>query len=220
MIAQLDVVDGKVRQGTLDTLRTLALTSQQAQKILEKIYRQLLRDEIVPNQFSCISQCLQRNLAVPFFLERFTPLVKCSVWRTRSQFSWAIRNNTNEKSTTGYAGLYNLACICYMNSLLQQLYMIPSFREQILQTVDPSDIQPQENLLYQLQCLMLALKLTEKQYHNPRKFCASFKDLEGTPVNVYEQMDVDEFFNLLMERLEDQMKSDLIKNTFRGTIAN
>ena len=31
-------------------------------------------------------------------------------------------------SPTGYTGLINLGAICYMNSLLQQLYMVPAFR--------------------------------------------------------------------------------------------
>jgi hypothetical protein len=33
-----------------------------------------------------------------------------------------------EKSKTGYVGLDNPGCICYMNSFFQQMYMIPSLR--------------------------------------------------------------------------------------------
>jgi len=43
----------------------------------------------------------------------------------------------NEKSSTGYVGIKNLGCICYMNSLLQQLFMIKTFRNGILNTQDP-----------------------------------------------------------------------------------
>jgi ubiquitin carboxyl-terminal hydrolase 34 len=31
-----------------------------------------------------------------------------------------------------YVGLRNLGCICYMNSMLQQFFMIPSFRYNML----------------------------------------------------------------------------------------
>ena len=32
----------------------------------------------------------------------------------------------------GYVGIKNLGCICYMNSLNQQLFMIPGFRNDVL----------------------------------------------------------------------------------------
>jgi len=52
----------------------------------------------------------------------------------------------------------------------------------------------------------LALKHSQKQYHNPKKFCHAFKDLSGNPTNIFEQMDVDEFCNLLMDRIEASLK--------------
>jgi len=36
------------------------------------------------------------------------------------------------RSKYGYAGLQNQGATCYMNSLLQQLFLIPRFREGIL----------------------------------------------------------------------------------------
>jgi ubiquitin carboxyl-terminal hydrolase 9/24 len=51
--------------------------------------------------------------------------------------------------------------------------------------------------------LFLALTESEKESFNPKGFCHSFKDWDGNPTNVYEQMDVDEFFNMLMDRLEN-----------------
>jgi len=36
------------------------------------------------------------------------------------------------KSNTGYVGLKNLGCICYMNSFMQQLFMMPTFRISIM----------------------------------------------------------------------------------------
>ncbi len=39
-------------------------------------------------------------------------------WRSKNYSDWNIQSKFNEKSSTGYVGLYNLGCICYMNSLL------------------------------------------------------------------------------------------------------
>jgi ubiquitin carboxyl-terminal hydrolase 9/24 len=30
----------------------------------------------------------------------------------------------------------NIGCVCYMNSIMQQLYMIPTFRKSILEVED------------------------------------------------------------------------------------
>jgi len=59
---------------------------------------------------------------------------------------------------------------------------------------------------------------TEKQYYNPKKFCGAFKDIDGSPINPMVQKDVDEFFNMLMDRIENLIKGKreekVIKNLF------
>lgn len=42
----------------------------------------------------------------------------------------------NQRSSTGYAGLKNLGNICYMNSMIQQLYMNKTFRYLIMRIDD------------------------------------------------------------------------------------
>ncbi len=37
-------------------------------------------------------------------------------------------------------GIVNLGCICYMNSMLQQFFMVPAFRYQLLRAVDNSAV--------------------------------------------------------------------------------
>ena len=72
--------------------------------------------------------------------------------------------------------------------------------------------------------MFLSLKESEKQYYNPRYFCNSFKDWEGNPTNVFEQRDVDEFFNMFMDRLETLTKGtsheNYLKSNFGGYLSN
>ncbi len=58
----------------------------------------------------------------------------------------------------------------------------------------------------------------EKQYYNPKKFCGAFKDIDGSPIDPMMQRDVDEFFNMMIDRVENLIKGKkeekVIKNLF------
>jgi ubiquitin carboxyl-terminal hydrolase 9/24 len=55
-------------------------------------------------------------------------------------------------------------------------------------------------------------------------FCHAFKDFDGSPMNTSKQMDIDEFFNNLMDRIEDAIKptpqSKIIQRVFGGSLSN
>ena len=80
-------------------------------------------------------------------------------------------------------GLYNLGCICYMNSILQQFYMIPEFRVPLLGIETRKDIsvssqkgkQFKDSILFQLQRMFCYLELSQRSEYNPEHFCYSFK---------------------------------------------
>lgn len=57
--------------------------------------------------------CLDNMNQVIDFLNDF-----CSnaAWRTNKSSDWAITHYDDEKSNTGYVGIKNLGCICYMIS--------------------------------------------------------------------------------------------------------
>lgn len=146
-------------------------------------------------------------------------------WRTGARSDWFIFPLQGEKSRTGYVGLKNLGCTCYMNSLMQQFFMLPAFRDSILETENVNvKIEDHENLLMQFQLILGSLKRSQKQYYDPRSFCLAFKDYEGKPINVIEQMDVDEFFNNLLDKLEPYLKGTknegIIKRNFGGMLSN
>jgi len=84
-------------------------------------------------------------------------------WRTPRKVDWSIHVQQQERGLTGFVGLKNLGCICYMNSILQQLYMIPAFRKAIIEVEDRNDDQPsEENVLYQIKCIFAGLMEVEK----------------------------------------------------------
>lgn len=143
-------------------------------------------------------------------------------WRSPRSADWNYHPRANEKSETGYVGMKNLGCICYLISSLQQLFYVTQFRETLLR-VNKKDEPLEDNLLYQLQYVYSALKYSDKQSVNPKGLCKAFKDWEGRPVNVYEQMDADEFINMFMDRIETQLKGthgeNIIKNIFTGQLA-
>jgi uncharacterized UBP type Zn finger protein len=69
-------------------------------------------------------------------------------WRTNKDLDWNISLMDSEKSSTGYVGIKNLGCICYMNSLFQQLFMISSLRNSVLQVPDNLTGDKDENMFY------------------------------------------------------------------------
>ena len=73
-----------------------------------------------------------------------------------------------------------------MNSFMQQLYMIPHFRQAIVAAQDPhfSQEQAQEDLLFQVQRLFMNLWQSDRKFYKPNDFCHAFKDYEGNPTNV------------------------------------
>jgi len=124
-----------------------------------------------------------------------------------------------------YSGIRNLGCICYMNSMLQQLYHVPSFRYQLLQADDgaaPDMVEFKgktidDNVLHQLQRLFGHLELSEKVDYNPFEFCFAFKQQDGQPTNTSVQHDTEEFYNILFDRIENLIKPTPQKYLFQST---
>ena len=108
------------------------------------------------------------------------------------------------RSHVGIAGMVNLSNTCYLNSLFTQLYMTPRFREFILnlEVVDPAEAQ---SLLHSMQQLFAGMQDGFHKAANPTSVTQAIMTYDGPPINVTVQMDVDEFYNLLFDRLESQM---------------
>ena len=97
-----------------------------------------------------------------------------------NRYSYISNYGRNE----GHVGLKNLGCICYMNSMLQQYFMTPALRYNILKVNDnitankSNTYNIDDNVLHQVQRMFSFLELSQRQDYNPYGFCYSFKDFD------------------------------------------
>ncbi|KAJ1551947.1 hypothetical protein HK096_001834, partial [Nowakowskiella sp. JEL0078] len=108
---------------------------------------------------------------------------------SNSEKTWNYSPKFAQKSSCGYVGLKNLGATCYMNSIMQQFFMIPSFRAGILSAKASETADTDSTLLQQLQIMFSYLQESVRKAYDTYPFCNSYKDFDGNPMNVAVQMD-------------------------------
>ena len=110
-----------------------------------------------------------------------------------------------------------------MNSVLQQLYMQPAVRACVLGVDGIPAEEQSESVLYQFQRMLAHLQHGHMQYHVPREFWKTYKHW-GQPVNVREQHDALEFFNSLIDQVDEAMhkagQPKVMAQVFGGVFAD
>ncbi|KEF63510.1 uncharacterized protein A1O9_01488 [Exophiala aquamarina CBS 119918] len=123
------------------------------------------------------------------------------------------------RTEVGYAGLRNLSNTCYLNSLFAQLFMNVQFRGIFLNS-DSLDLSKQ-NLVSELAKVFAFMQNSYEKSIDPSGAVEAITTYDGEQIDVSIQMDVDEFFNLLFDRLEGQIDGparELFKSIYGGQL--
>ena len=119
-----------------------------------------------------------------------------------------------------YVGLANQGATCYLNSLVQALFMLPSFRKRVFRFRHNPELHGDEAqcIPAQLQRLFARLRLSNRPYVSTKDLTRSFGwgSAEG-----FQQHDVQELLVTLMEALERSTpKGDFAKDLFQGSTSD
>jgi len=118
------------------------------------------------------------------------------------------------RTEVGYAGLRNLSNTCYLNSLFSQLFMNVQFRE-FLFNANVLD-ESRQRLLLELGKVFAYMQNSYEKSVDPSSAVEAITTYEGEQIDVSVQMDVDEFFNLLFDRLEGQIADPQAREFFKS----
>ena len=111
---------------SLDNLRIKPKKKGQADKGKSASFGKKSKD----SAYRLLNSLIRKSpLLMNCFLEKsLLPLLRL----VKRQEKWNYQPPSQIERASKFVGLYNPACVCYMNSMMQQFFMIPAFRYNLL----------------------------------------------------------------------------------------
>lgn len=157
--------------------------------------------------------------------DHYNLLIKVRI-RLEECYADALPNSAiqyDSRKETGYVGFKNQGATCYMNSLLQTLYMLNAFRRAVYEMPlsDLTSESSESDMSYALQKVFYELQFSPSVVKT-KKLTESF-GWEST--DAFTQHDVQELNRILCDHLEEKMKKmtdgeNTISQLFQGKFLN
>ncbi|XP_038611006.1 ubiquitin carboxyl-terminal hydrolase 38 isoform X1 [Tachyglossus aculeatus] len=132
--------------------------------------------------------------------EKIKLILNQSAWTSQSNSLASCLSRLSGKSETGKTGLINLGNTCYMNSVIQALFMATDFRRHVLSL----NLNGCNSLMKKLQHLFAFLAHTQREAYAPRIFFEASRPPWFAPRS---QQDCSEYLRFLLDRLHEEERT-------------
>uniref|UniRef100_A0AAQ5ZV07 USP domain-containing protein n=1 Tax=Amphiprion ocellaris TaxID=80972 RepID=A0AAQ5ZV07_AMPOC len=230
-----------VRQGALAVLSHMLLSFQHSPEAFHLVVPhvvhlvQSLRTDGLPTskafllQFTELIHCMMYQYSgfpdlYDHILEAIKDLTKPAEEKIKlvlNQSAWTSQSNSFAsglqrqagKSETGKTGLVNLGNTCYMNSIIQTLFMATDFRRHVLSL----NLNGSNTLMKKLQLLFAFLAHTQRAAYAPRNFLEASRP---PWFNMGSQQDCSEYLRFLLDRLHEEEKTLQVLESAKPNISS